>query len=144
MTISWICRVRVYCVLIIQGFICTPSINLVRRMHCFYPEYWDLMNEDEKHDKIPEIWEGHNIADYIDPDIMKVRSFIDLPKPLERFRCNWQLLVLLLGVSICSFTYVVHKVFACNKTHLLLPWIKVQFGQQIRCAPNYSIFVTLL
>lgn len=30
------------------------------------------MNEDEKHDKLPEVWEGHNIADYIDPDIMKV------------------------------------------------------------------------
>ncbi|KTF87381.1 hypothetical protein cypCar_00014367 [Cyprinus carpio] len=25
----------------------------------------------EKQDKIPEIWEGHNIADYIDPEIMK-------------------------------------------------------------------------
>lgn len=35
-------------------------------------EYWDLMNDEEKHDKIPEVWEGHNIADYIDPDIMKV------------------------------------------------------------------------
>ncbi|XP_061835090.1 GTP-binding protein 4 [Nerophis lumbriciformis] len=34
-------------------------------------KYWDLMNEEEKHDKIPEVWEGHNIADYIDPDIMK-------------------------------------------------------------------------
>ncbi|KAI3374616.1 hypothetical protein L3Q82_021190 [Scortum barcoo] len=34
-------------------------------------KYWDLMNPDEKHDKIPEVWEGHNIADYIDPDIMK-------------------------------------------------------------------------
>lgn len=32
------------------------------------------MNADEKHDKIPEIWEGHNIADYIDPEIMKVRN----------------------------------------------------------------------
>lgn len=30
------------------------------------------MNSSEKHDKIPEIWEGHNVADYIDPDIMKV------------------------------------------------------------------------
>jgi len=30
------------------------------------------MNEDEKQDKIPEVWEGHNIADYIDPDIMRV------------------------------------------------------------------------
>uniref|UniRef100_A0A8C8MJM4 Nucleolar GTP-binding protein 1 n=1 Tax=Oncorhynchus tshawytscha TaxID=74940 RepID=A0A8C8MJM4_ONCTS len=34
-------------------------------------KYWDLMNQDEKYDVIPEIWEGHNIADYIDPDIMK-------------------------------------------------------------------------
>ncbi|XP_076837574.1 GTP-binding protein 4 [Brachyhypopomus gauderio] len=34
-------------------------------------KYWDLMNADEKHDKIPEIWEGHNISDYIDPEIMK-------------------------------------------------------------------------
>uniref|UniRef100_A0A3Q3QQT7 Nucleolar GTP-binding protein 1 n=1 Tax=Monopterus albus TaxID=43700 RepID=A0A3Q3QQT7_MONAL len=33
-------------------------------------KYWDLMNEDEKHDKIPEVWQGHNIADYIDPEIM--------------------------------------------------------------------------
>lgn len=30
------------------------------------------MNENEKQDKIPEVWEGHNVADYIDPDIMKV------------------------------------------------------------------------
>lgn len=35
-------------------------------------EYWDLMNSSEKYDKIPEIWEGHNVADYIDPAIMKV------------------------------------------------------------------------
>ncbi|KAJ7322183.1 hypothetical protein JRQ81_018470 [Phrynocephalus forsythii] len=34
-------------------------------------KYWDLMNPSEKYDKIPEIWQGHNIADYIDPDIMK-------------------------------------------------------------------------
>jgi len=27
--------------------------------------------DDEKYDAIPEIWEGHNIADYVDPDIMK-------------------------------------------------------------------------
>uniref|UniRef100_A0A670YQ85 Nucleolar GTP-binding protein 1 n=1 Tax=Pseudonaja textilis TaxID=8673 RepID=A0A670YQ85_PSETE len=33
-------------------------------------KYWDLMNPSEKYDVIPEIWEGHNIADYIDPDIM--------------------------------------------------------------------------
>uniref|UniRef100_A0A672N433 Nucleolar GTP-binding protein 1 n=1 Tax=Sinocyclocheilus grahami TaxID=75366 RepID=A0A672N433_SINGR len=34
-------------------------------------KYWELMNPEEKQDKIPEIWEGHNIADYIDPEIMK-------------------------------------------------------------------------
>ncbi|XP_047610879.1 GTP-binding protein 4 [Phacochoerus africanus] len=34
-------------------------------------KYWDIMNSSEKHDKIPEIWEGHNIADYVDPDIMQ-------------------------------------------------------------------------
>lgn len=27
--------------------------------------------EDEKYDIIPELWEGHNIADFVDPDIMK-------------------------------------------------------------------------
>ena len=28
--------------------------------------------EEYKYDIIPEIWEGKNIADYIDPDILKV------------------------------------------------------------------------
>lgn len=28
--------------------------------------------EEERWDIIPEIWEGHNIADYIDPDIFEV------------------------------------------------------------------------
>uniref|UniRef100_A0A3Q4HVB4 GTP binding protein 4 n=1 Tax=Neolamprologus brichardi TaxID=32507 RepID=A0A3Q4HVB4_NEOBR len=44
-------------------------------------EYWDLMHEDEKRDKIPEVWEGHNIADFIDPDIMK--KLEDLEKEEE-------------------------------------------------------------
>uniref|UniRef100_A0A674B345 GTP binding protein 4 n=1 Tax=Salmo trutta TaxID=8032 RepID=A0A674B345_SALTR len=33
-------------------------------------QYWEL-NKEEKYDVIPEIWEGHNISDYIDPKIMK-------------------------------------------------------------------------
>uniref|UniRef100_A0A8D0G9Q9 Nucleolar GTP-binding protein 1 n=1 Tax=Sphenodon punctatus TaxID=8508 RepID=A0A8D0G9Q9_SPHPU len=33
-------------------------------------KYWDLMNPSEKQDRVPEVWQGHNIADYIDPDIM--------------------------------------------------------------------------
>ncbi|KAK2178094.1 hypothetical protein NP493_563g04039 [Ridgeia piscesae] len=34
-------------------------------------KHYDLANPDEKYDVIPEVWEGHNIADFIDPDIMK-------------------------------------------------------------------------
>lgn len=34
---------------------------------------WDLKNDEEKYDAIPEIWNGHNVADFIDPDIMQVR-----------------------------------------------------------------------
>ncbi|XP_046884052.1 nucleolar GTP-binding protein 1 [Hypomesus transpacificus] len=44
-------------------------------------KYWDLMNQEEKHDIIPEIWEGHNIADYIDPEIMK--NLVELEKEEE-------------------------------------------------------------
>jgi nucleolar GTP-binding protein len=31
---------------------------------------YDLKNEEEKYDIIPEIWEGKNVADFIDPDIL--------------------------------------------------------------------------
>lgn len=34
-------------------------------------EYTEIP-EEERHDIIPEIWEGHNIADYIDPEIFDV------------------------------------------------------------------------
>lgn len=30
---------------------------------------WDLEDDSWKYDVMPEIWEGHNIADFIDPDI---------------------------------------------------------------------------
>lgn len=33
---------------------------------------WDLKNDEEKYDNIPEIWNGHNVADFIDPEIMEV------------------------------------------------------------------------
>ena len=35
-------------------------------------QHWDLHNDEEKHDVLPEIYLGKNIADYIDPDILKV------------------------------------------------------------------------
>lgn len=33
---------------------------------------------DQKYDVIPEMWEGRNIADYIDPDIFKVSAYFIL------------------------------------------------------------------
>jgi len=33
-------------------------------------KFWDLKNSNEKYDAIPEIWEGKNIADYVDSDIL--------------------------------------------------------------------------
>ena len=35
-------------------------------------QHWDLQKDYEKHDIIPEIYLGKNVADFIDPDIMKV------------------------------------------------------------------------
>jgi len=33
-------------------------------------KHYDLPNPDDKYDDIPEVWEGHNIADFVDPDIV--------------------------------------------------------------------------
>lgn len=35
-------------------------------------KHYLLKNENEKYDIIPEIWEGHNIADFVDSDIVEV------------------------------------------------------------------------
>merc|ERR1719239_1253868 len=32
---------------------------------------WLLAKDEEKYDVLPEIWQGKNVADFIDPDIMK-------------------------------------------------------------------------
>ena len=36
-------------------------------------EHYLLRNPDEKYDVVPEIMDGHNIADFIDEDIEQVR-----------------------------------------------------------------------
>ena len=36
-------------------------------------QHWMVPNEEDKEDVIPEIFLGKNVADYIDPDIMKVK-----------------------------------------------------------------------
>ncbi|XP_041039246.1 nucleolar GTP-binding protein 1 isoform X2 [Carcharodon carcharias] len=47
-------------------------------------KYWDLMNKSEKQDLIPEIWQGHNIADYIDPEIMKKLKQLEKEEELKQ------------------------------------------------------------
>merc|ERR1712110_683216 len=32
---------------------------------------WDLKNAEEAYDAVPELWEGKNIADFVDPDILE-------------------------------------------------------------------------
>jgi len=32
-------------------------------------KWYDLRNPEEKYDVIPEIWNGHNVADFVDPDL---------------------------------------------------------------------------
>lgn len=44
---------------------------------------WDLRNPEEKYDVIPEIWEGHNVADFIDPDIMKKLDALEKEEELR-------------------------------------------------------------
>lgn len=48
-------------------------------------KHYDLPDKI-KYDAIPEIWEGKNIADYIDPDIMKVSSCITITMLFLMFR----------------------------------------------------------
>ncbi|XP_007426818.1 nucleolar GTP-binding protein 1 [Python bivittatus] len=47
-------------------------------------KHWDLINPSEKYDIIPEIWEGHNIADYIDPDIMNKLEQLEKEEELRQ------------------------------------------------------------
>ena len=49
--------------------VCSIAVRIL-----LFSEHYDLQNPDEKYDCIPEIWEGHNVADFVDPDILEVRS----------------------------------------------------------------------
>lgn len=44
---------------------------------------WDLPNEEEKYDVLPEIWEGHNVADFIDPEIMEKLDALEKEEELR-------------------------------------------------------------
>lgn len=38
-----------------------------------FVENYLLEKEDEKYDIIPEIWNGKNVADFVDPDLERVK-----------------------------------------------------------------------
>lgn len=47
-------------------------------IHGFFVSENYLVKPEEKYDKIPEIWEGHNIADFVDPNIKeKVQALLE-------------------------------------------------------------------
>ena len=48
------------------------EVELGEDYHMDMRNHWDLKIADEKHDVLPEIFLGKNVADFIDPDIMKV------------------------------------------------------------------------
>lgn len=48
-----------------------------------FTEWWDLKNPEEKNDVLPEVINGHNIADYIDPDIFKKLESLEKEEELR-------------------------------------------------------------
>uniref|UniRef100_H2ZGF1 Nucleolar GTP-binding protein 1 n=1 Tax=Ciona savignyi TaxID=51511 RepID=H2ZGF1_CIOSA len=46
-------------------------------------KWWDLKNPDETHDTLPEIWKGHNVSDYIDPEIFKRLDALEQEEELK-------------------------------------------------------------
>lgn len=60
-----------------------------------------LANDEWKYDAIPEFWEGHNVADFIDPDIeeklealereeerLEQQGFYDTNEPMVKSKLN--------------------------------------------------------
>ena len=87
-------------------------------------QHWDLTKDDEKQDIIPEIYLGKNVADFIDPDIMKVgriwellffskvENIISINSDMYKtymyvielaWRQYWELLVVCVYVFVCLF-----------------------------------------
>jgi len=46
-------------------------------------KHWDIAKEEERYDKIPEIWQGHNVADFIDPEIMEKLDALEKEEELR-------------------------------------------------------------
>ena len=52
-------------VLVFLSYLSSAILTIV------FVEYYDLENDEWKYDKIPEIMDGLNISDYIDPDLIE-------------------------------------------------------------------------
>lgn len=44
---------------------------------------FDLAHADQKYDVIPETWQGHNVADFVDPDIMEKLEALEKEEELR-------------------------------------------------------------
>ena len=49
----------------------SPLLNIVHSDLLLSSENYILENPEWKYDDAPEIWEGKNVADFIDPDIVE-------------------------------------------------------------------------
>ena len=75
---------------------------------CLFSEWWDLKNPDEKNDVLPEIINGKNIADYIDPDIFKNLEALEKEEELREeagFYDDDEVCVLLIKSFIMRISY---------------------------------------
>lgn len=90
------------------------EVELGEDYHMDMRNHWDLKIPDEKHDVLPEIFLGKNVADFIDPDIMKVCAL---------FNTIIKLLFLFftIGANICA-TLWIHgfDVFLFSFSNLLI------------------------
>lgn len=76
------------------------SVYICTYLHYYLDKYL-LADEEWKQDVIPEFWEGHNVADFIDPDIeekldalereeerLEQEGFYDVNEPMVCYE-NW-------------------------------------------------------
>ena len=48
------------------------ELEMGRNYYLDLKKHYLLPNCEEKYDIVPEIWEGHNIADFVDPQVIQV------------------------------------------------------------------------
>ena len=65
---------------------------------------FDLANPEEKYDVIPEIWNGHNIADFVDSDILQKLDKLEKEEEL-RERAGEKFVLFLTNLFCSALTF---------------------------------------